>query len=111
MRENHTAVLDRNVTWAGTFSTEPYEAAWAKEAMFFIRVLDRSITSSDPVYLTVEVSPDGMHWCSHTEAIEWDPRQEITQISVVHFGGWLRLVGELSEDNSLNVICYLQLKG
>ena len=40
MRQSHTAVLERNVVWAGSFETEPYEAAWASEAVFFVRTLE-----------------------------------------------------------------------
>ena len=34
----HTAVLERFGTFSGDFATEPYEAGWAEEAIFFIRV-------------------------------------------------------------------------
>ena len=39
MRESHTAVVERNVVLEGPFATEPYEVAWASEAIYFLRVL------------------------------------------------------------------------
>ena len=42
MRESFTAVLERNRTLAGEFATEPYEAAWAAEARWFVRTLKRT---------------------------------------------------------------------
>lgn len=35
MRQSHTAIVERDVLWSGTFETEPYEAGWAGEAIFF----------------------------------------------------------------------------
>ena len=40
LRRSYTAVVERNTLWQGEFATEPYEAAWATEAIFFVRALD-----------------------------------------------------------------------
>ena len=39
LRRSYTAVVERNALWQGEFATEPYEAAWASEAIFFVRAL------------------------------------------------------------------------
>ena len=39
LRRSYTAVVERNALWQGDFATEPYEAAWASEAIFFVRAL------------------------------------------------------------------------
>lgn len=36
VRQSYTAVVERNRVWTGHYETEPYEAAWASEAIFFI---------------------------------------------------------------------------
>jgi hypothetical protein len=56
MRQSFTAVVERNVTWQGEFAVEPYEAAWATEAIYFVRVLDAEIFSAcfmESVYICV----------------------------------------------------------
>ena len=62
LRESFTFPLERNVTWRGNFATEPAEAAWANEAIFFVRVLE-SEGPLDGAVARAQISPDGMHWC------------------------------------------------
>ena len=60
LRRSYTAIVERNILWQGDFATEPYEAAWASEAIFFVRALDVS-----PVFggmANVQISADGIHW-------------------------------------------------
>ena len=40
IRQSYTAVVERNTVWSGPFTTEPYEAGWAGEAIFFVRALE-----------------------------------------------------------------------
>ena len=109
IRRSYTAVIERNVTWAGQFETEPYEAAWASEAIFFVRTLASS--QLDPVaYARVQISPDGIHWCDEGETVYLSPEPAVTFCRVRHFGGWLRLVGQLPPGSSIRVIVYLALK-
>ncbi|WP_026406194.1 hypothetical protein [Actinomadura rifamycini] len=90
MRESFTAVLERNRTLAGEFATEPYEAAWAAEARWFVRTLERTGAAAR-MRVTTQVSPDGLHWC------DLDAEREIAGDLVswesTGFGGWLRLKG------------------
>lgn len=113
MQESHTAVIERNVTWQGPFATEPYEAAWASEALFFVRVLAKE-NPPDILAAHVQISPDGMHWCNEGEMLQiptMDYDGDLGFCRVTHFGGWLRLGGEVPAGASVTVIVYLVLKG
>jgi len=114
MQESHTAVIERNVRWQGEFATEPYEAAWASEAIYFVRALAVSELPAATM-VRVQISPDGMHWCDEgtTFALPTTtaPNADLTFGRVQHFGGWLRLVGEVPAGAELTVLAYLVLKG
>lgn len=110
MRESHTAVLARNELWQGRVATEPYEAAWASEAIFFVRALEPASLPTD-TWLQVQISPDGMRWCDHGARLRLTGDPEVpASASVERFGTWLRLAGELPTGTSLKVIAYLALK-
>jgi len=109
-RESHTTLIERNRTWEGAFETEPYETAWAAEAIFFIRAL-AAVGLSGPLAARVQISPDGMHWCDEGATAPLPTAdQPLTFGRVSHFGGWLRLAGELPPGASMKVIVYLVLK-
>lgn len=112
MRESLTAIVERNITWRGKFSTEPQECAWATEAIFFVRALGmKGANESDSARASVQISPDGIHWCNEGTILplptEADP---ITFCRVRQFGGYLRLAGQLPIGCALTVIVYLALK-
>ena len=109
MPYSHTAVVERNRVWKGAFETEPYEAAWAHEAVFFVR----TVGASGPVAggcARVQISPDGMHWCDEGTGVPLSDGPGVTFGRVAHFGGYLRLAGELDEGAEVKVIVYLTLK-
>lgn len=110
MRQSHTAVLARNETWAGEVTTEPYEVAWASEAIVFLRVLE-PVELPEGVGVRVQISPDGMRWCDEgsTVALDGDPDVP-TFVRLSHFGGWLRLAGSFAEGVEVRVVAYLALK-
>jgi hypothetical protein len=110
LRESLTTLVERNQVWQGPFESEPCEAAWATEAIYFVRALATEGSTVGAV-ARVQLSPDGMHWCD--EGSEMPLPSEADGVSFVrirHFGGWLRLVGELPEGTRLTVIAYLVLK-
>ena len=108
MARGHTAVVERNRTWKGRYETEPYEAGWAREAVFFVRVLE--LEGPPPVApAQVQISPDGTHWCDEGTAFILTD-QEVDFCKVAHFGNWLRLAGELPEGARIKVIVALCLK-
>lgn len=109
MRQSQTAVLERNVEWNGSFSIEPYETAWATEAIYFVRVLDADGLDA-PVLARVQISPDGIHWCDEGTQLEVGTAPGVSFCRVNHFGGWLRAVGDVPQGGRLRVIVYLVLK-
>ncbi len=109
MRQSFTAVIERNVTWRGAFAVEPYEAAWASEALYFVRVLAGE-GPDIPTKAQVQISPDGIHWCNEGTVLELPEPGGLRFVRVAHFGGWLRLVGNLPDGMTRTVIVYLVLK-
>jgi hypothetical protein len=109
MRQSFTAVIERNVTWQGDFTAEPYEAAWATEAIYFVRVLHAE-NMPENVVARVQLSPDGVHWCDEGTEVTLPTGAGVIFARVRHFGGWLRLVGKLPDGAKLTVIVYLSLK-
>lgn len=76
--------------FSSDFQTQPYEAGWASEAIFFILVED--VTGVNPVLTAkVQISLDGIHWCD--EGTESGPisTKGLHFIRVKHFGNYLRL--------------------
>ena len=108
MNESYTAVIARNAEWSGDWATEPYETAWAREAIFFVRVL--RARSSEPFQARVEISPDGMHWVDEGTRLEIPAETTTRAVKVAHFGGWLRLAGTAPAGGAITVMAYLALK-
>ena len=109
-RQSYTAVIERNRVWNGSFETEPYEAAWANEAIFFVRALETSGKLVD-ARACVQISPDGMHWCDEGTLVDLPAKEGTTTFGRVgHFGGWLRLAGQVPPGAQVKVIVYLVLK-
>lgn len=111
LRESYTLPLERNVRWEGAFATEPAEAAWASEAIFFVRALqvEGDLRNAEA---RVQISPDGMHWCDEGTVFPLPHTTDaVTFGRVGHFGGWLRIVGEVPDGVAMTVIAYLVLKG
>lgn len=109
MRNAYTAVIARGELWQGSVQTEPYEAAWAGEAVFFVRVLEA--TGSGRAVAKVQISPDGMHWVD--EGGELSIHAEAGHLSfdrVTNFGGWLRLSVTVPQGVGITVVATLALK-
>jgi hypothetical protein len=110
MKESYTAVVARNVDWTGAWATEPYETAWADEAIFFVRVLKSK--GNKAVTAHVQISPDGMRWANEGSSVKVAPMKDgVSFVRVKNFGGWLRLAGTAPKGASLRVMAYLALKG
>ena len=110
MRQSHTAILERNVTWEGAFETEPYVVAWASEALFFVRALGISGDVGQSA-ARVQISPDGIRWCDEGTVVALPGEVDgVTCAKVSHFGGFLRLAGELPKALAITVIVALSLK-
>ncbi|MFC0007764.1 hypothetical protein [Micromonospora siamensis] len=107
-----TAVLERDGITGPHYTTEPYEVAWAREARWFLRVLDlpAGVSGFD---CTVQVSPDGLNWVDLDEpATSVDAAGLVTWVSR-EFGGWLRLRATVHGDSAgtqVPTLIYLALK-
>ena len=110
LRESQVAVVVRNDRWAGTVSTEPYEAGWASEAILFIRALDNAEGPAGKA--RVEISPDGMRWVAEGTTFPLPVRaDQVTFARVAHFGNWLRVTAELPQGAAVTVLVTYHLKG
>ncbi len=110
MRHSHTAVLARNERWEGEVATEPYEAGWASEAIFFLRVLEPADLPADLTF-SVQISPDGMRWCDHGTVVSLGGDPDAPSFALVqNFGGWLRLAGTMPSGHHAKVVAYVALK-
>jgi hypothetical protein len=109
MRRSFTAVIERNKTAIADFETEPYEAGWASEARWFVRVLD--IAEGAALVLTPQISPDGLFWCNEGSAPLHITTGGLHSFSLREFGQWLRLhVAVTGGSPRVKVMIYLALK-
>lgn len=109
VRRSYTAIVERNVEWSGEFATEPYEAAWASEAIFFVRALE--VSPNLAATARVQISADGIHWADEGSEFALPTKKDaVTFCKVRHFGGWLRLVGWVRPGKSLRALVSLALK-
>lgn len=109
MRQSQTAVLERNTTFTGEFETEPFETGWAREARWFVQVIDCA-GEDTTVAVRVQISPDGLTWCDY-DGGEHTTGGETLSIPVREFGHWLRLRGDVKgTEASAKLRIYLALK-
>ena len=90
MRRSFTAVVERNASVEGAFETEPYEAGWASEARWFVRV--QSAEGKAPrLTCQPQISPDGLEWCDEESEPLVLRGSGLGTLKLRDFGGWLRL--------------------
>jgi hypothetical protein len=107
VNNSFTAVIEKNSTFTGPFDTEPYEAAWAREARWFIRAIDLQGALS----ITPQISPDGLFWCNEGRDPLVIREPGLHSFTLREFGGWLRLHGDVTgEQAKTKVLIYLVLK-
>lgn len=107
MRQTYTGVLERNTTLRGEFTTEPFEAAWAGEARWFVQVLGADGGALEAI---TQISPDGLTWCDlESDTVHSTSGEGLLSWPATGFGGWLRLRGR-AEDPGTKVRIYLVLK-
>lgn len=117
MKRCATSVLEQGNVWTESFSTEPFEAGWATEARWFIRILDPVPAEQLTIDLKPQISPDGILWCDDTESGEGlrlvlpVASQQVFTLSQRHFGNWLRLrIGFEEGASPVKFLIYLVLK-
>jgi hypothetical protein len=101
MRQFFMTVVQRRDEFEGEFATEPFEAAWASEAIFFVRT--EEIDEGSTIRARVQLSADGLRWID--EGTDLHPITTLgdTFVRVSRFGGWLRLAGDVSGSARLTV--------
>ena len=110
MRQFITTVLERRRDFTSDFQTEPYETAWASEAVFFIRVEEVSGKSA-ALTAAAQISVDGIHWIDEGTAFPAITAAGNYFVRVSHFGGWLRLNCNVGgEDARFKLTIHLVLK-
>ncbi|GHV59460.1 hypothetical protein FACS1894182_13600 [Bacteroidia bacterium] len=93
------------------FQTNPYEAGWASECIFFIAV--EGLSGKNPsLTAEVELSHDGVNWVKEGTVSEPISQKGLHFIRVKHFGNWLRLNGKITgEQPSFRLNIQIALKG
>ena len=110
LRRSFTAVIEKNTTWTSNFETEPYEAGWATECRWFIRVMTIAGTDTS-LTVTPQISPDGLFWCDEGRSPLVISKPGLSSFSLRDFGNWLRLRAEVGGANpSIKIMVYLALK-
>ncbi|MGI6852362.1 hypothetical protein [Mesorhizobium sp. 1B3] len=117
MKRCITSVLEQGNVWEANFATEPFEAGWASEARWFIRILDPLPAEQLTLHLTPQISPDGILWCDDVESspsLRLDLPVAPTELFTLpqrHFGNWLRLKVDLGDAGKpMKFLIYLVLK-
>ncbi len=94
MRRSHIAAMELfSPLENGPFELEPFEVAWAREAISFVYITE--IHGNAEFDLRVQISIDGQRW------IDFGPQFDTMSavggyfLQLTHFGTWLRLVGEI----------------
>jgi hypothetical protein len=110
VRYSITQPLARHKEISGPFVTEPFECAWASEAIFFIRVQE---TSNEEAKLTArpQISADGIHWVDEGSSFSSMQGVGVWFLRLQHFGGWLRLCCDTDgSDAQFTCMVHLVLK-
>ena len=103
-----TSVLERRLPISGPHTTHPYEASWAREAVFFVQTEHTQSTLS----VQAQISPDGLHWIDIEAPVSIPPDQQLAALRLTTFGGWLRLaIDGASEASPSTILIHLALKG
>jgi len=132
MRQFHTAVVERRERFEGTFATQPHEVGWAAEAVWFVRIegvedasssgadagtadtavgdVPRGASDADSLDLHVQVSVDGPRWLDEGSSLLGLQGEGDHFLRVRHFGGWLRLRGEVAGTAAYTLTVHLVLK-
>lgn len=109
MRQFMTSTVEQRKEFSGAFTTHPMETGWASEAIFFVTVKD--ITPHGVLKTAVQISVDGVNWLDEGTTFPAISQQGHYFTRVSHFGGWLRLNGEVTgKDASCKLTIHLVLK-
>ena len=107
LRETTTAVIIRAERIRNAYTTEPYEAGWAGEAIVFLIGVDDGAKGT----VRIQISPDGMNWVDEGTELDIPAKGDVSFCKLTHFGNWLRLESELPDGGESRLTATLQLKG
>lgn len=111
MRHFHTAVIERREPFRGRFVVQPHEVAWASEATYFVRIESVEGGHAEAVLrLHVQLSVDGTRWVDEGSQLDMPTEPSDALVRVQHFGGWLRLRGEIDGEAGCTLSVHLVLK-
>ena len=99
MRQFNAAHLEVKKTFREDFTTHPYEAGWASEAIFFVMVEEIEGENAS-LKAAVEISHDGVHWVEEGTCLENVTDKGLRFVRVSHFGNWLRLNCRISGEGA-----------
>jgi hypothetical protein len=110
MRQFCTAIVERQRDFFDHFETQPHEAGWASEGIFFVRV--EEVAGHDPrLDARVQISVDGVRWLDEGTVLASITEVGDYFVRVSHFGGWLRLNGKIAgKDSRFKLTVQLVLK-
>lgn len=110
MRQFQNSVLDFKCDITREYVSAPLETAWASEAIFFVRlenVRGRNLCFS----ARAQISVNGIDWIDEGTAVPPISAAGQYAVRLTHFGGWLRLIGQLEgEDSAATLTTNLVLK-
>ena len=109
MRESITAVIARGDTWSGVVASEPYDVAWAGEAVIFLRSLGAE-GMPEVARAWVQISPDGIRWVDEGSMLAVPKVDEISSVRIRNFGTYLRVMTVLPEGASFKALLTVSLK-
>ncbi len=108
MLTSATTLVERRPVVTGPYGTHPYEAGWAREALFFVR------TEGPHPELTVQpqVSPDGVDWLDWGSPVTLASDRDLVAVGIAQFGTWIRvLLTGAAPQSPATVLVHLALKG
>ncbi len=94
MRQFQTTVLERKERITDGYATEPFECAWAGEAIFFVTA-EGEPKAGASVFAHVQISADGIEWMDEGSVLSNPDTAGRSFAKVMNFGGWLRLRFEI----------------
>ena len=108
MLTSATTLVERRTVLTGDYGTQPYEAGWASEALFYVR------TEGPHPTLTIQaqVSPDGVDWLDRGSPLLMPSDRSLIDLDLARFGTWIRLlISGSTPEQPTTILVHLALKG
>lgn len=109
MRNFQASSVEKRITVKETCFSQPMEAGWASEAIFFLWIEDAADVH-EPLHIAVQISADGMNWIDEGTTLGGVQTTGHYFVKAKHFGNWLRLAIHAGATATLKLSVYLHLK-